>query len=89
MEAIQPLLVNRHEARRLLGGIGDSKLYELMNRGEIEGVFLDNKRLFTYASVKALSERLPKSQPDGIGRRVGNLKYCDAHQTAGARPDAA
>ena len=78
MEDMKPLLVNRHEARRLLGGIGDSKLYDLMNRGEIEGVFLDNKRLFTYASVAALAQRLPKSLPDGIGRRVGNLKYCDA-----------
>lgn len=78
MEGMKPLLVNRHEARRLLGGIGDSKLYDLMNRGEIEGVFLDNKRLFTYASVVALAERLPKSQPDGITRRIGNLKYCDA-----------
>lgn len=78
MEDVKPLLVNRHEARRLLGGIGDSKLYELMNRGEIVGVFLDNKRLFTYASVVSFTERLPKAQPDGIGRRVGNLKYCDA-----------
>lgn len=78
MEDMKPLLVNRHEARRLLGGIGDSKLYELMNRGEIEGVFLDNKRLFTYASLVSLTERLPKDQPDAIKRQAGNLKYCDA-----------
>lgn len=85
MDNLKPLLVNRHEARRLLGGIGDSKLYELMNRGEIEGVFLDNKRLFTYASVEALAERLPKSQPDGIGRRIGNLKFCEGNSLPEAR----
>lgn len=78
MEDVKPLLVNRHEARRLLGGIGDSKLYELMNRGDIEGVFLDNKRLFTYTSLVAFAERLPKAQPDAIKRQAGNLKYCDA-----------
>lgn len=71
-----PLLVDRKEARRQLGDIGDSKLYELFNRGEIEGVFLDNKRLFTMASIEAYATRMPKARPTGIARRVGNLKYC-------------
>lgn len=70
------LLVNRHDARRMLGGIGDSKLYDLFNRGEIEGVFIDNKRLFRVSSIEAYVARLTNAQPDGIAKRVGNLKYC-------------
>lgn len=75
-EKSKPILVDRWEARRQLGEIGDSKLYELFNRGEIEGVFLDNKRLFTMASIEAYAARLKIDRPQGIARRVGNLKYC-------------
>lgn len=74
----QPRLVDRHTARKLLGNIGDSKLYDLFNRGEIEGVFLDNKRLFVVASIDAYIDRLTNARPEGVSRRVGNLKYCDA-----------
>lgn len=77
MEDTKPILVDRKEARRQLGGIGDSKLYELFNRGEIEGVFLDNKRLFTMASIEAYAARMPKARPEGIARRVRNLKDCE------------
>lgn len=78
MDDFRPRLVDRHKARELLGNIGDSKLYDLFNRGEIEGVFLDNKRLFVVASIDAYIDRLTNAQPDGVSRRVGNLKYCDA-----------
>jgi hypothetical protein len=77
MECMKPILVDRHEARRLLGGIGDSKLYDLFNRGEIEGVFLDNKRLFTLTSIEAFTTRLRTERPEGVSRRLGNLKYCE------------
>lgn len=81
MEEMKPLLADRHEARRLLGGIGDSKLYDLFNRGEVEGVFIDNKRLFTIRSIEAYVARLSNAQPEGISRRVGNLKYCTGART--------
>ena len=77
MDEMKPLLADRHQARRLLGGIGDSKLYDLFNRGEIKGVFIDNKRLFEVASIEAYVARLSNVQPEGISRRVGNLKYCE------------
>jgi hypothetical protein len=70
--------VDRHKARELLGNIGDSKLYDLFNRGEIEGVFLDNKRLFVVASIDAYIDRLTNVRPDGVARRYGNLKHCNA-----------
>ena len=78
MDDFRPRLVDRHKARELLGNIGDSKLYDLFNRGEIEGVFLDNKRLFVVASIDAYIDRLTNARPDGISRRVGKIKYCDA-----------
>lgn len=78
MDDLKPRLVDRHRARELLGNIGDSKLYDLFNRGEIEGVFLDNKRLFVVASIDAYIDRLTNARPDGVSRRFGNLKYCDA-----------
>lgn len=78
MDDLKPRLVDRHKARELLGNIGDSKLYDLFNRGEIEGVFLDNKRLFVVASIDAYIDRLTNSRPEGVSRRFGNLKYCDA-----------
>lgn len=78
MDDFKPRLVDRHKARELLGNIGDSKLYDLFNRGEIEGVFLDNKRLFVVASIDAYIDRLTNARPEGVSRRVGNLKYCDA-----------
>lgn len=78
MDDFKPRLVDRHTARKLLGDIGDSKLYDLFNRGEIEGVFLDNKRLFVVASIDAYIDRLTNARPEGVSRRVSNLKYCDA-----------
>ncbi|MCT2557372.1 helix-turn-helix domain-containing protein [Tsuneonella sp. YG55] len=78
MDDLKPRLVDRHKARELLGNIGDSKLYDLFNRGEIEGVFLDNKRLFVVASIDAYIDRLTNARPEGVTRRFGNLKYCDA-----------
>ena len=78
MDGFKPRLVDRHKARELLGNIGDIKLYDLFNRGEIEGVFLDNKRLFVVASIDAYIDRLTNARPEGVSRRVGNLKYCDA-----------
>lgn len=81
MEEMKPILVDRHEARRQLGNIGDSKLYELFNRGEIEGVFLDNKRLFTLKSIEEYAARLRIERPEGIARRLGNLKYCTGART--------
>ena len=78
MDELRPRLASRAKARELLGGIGDSKLYDLLNRGEIEGVFLDNKRLFVVASIDAYIDRLTNARPEGVSRRFGNLKYCDA-----------
>lgn len=78
MTDLRPRLVDRHKARELLGNIGDSKLYDLFNRGEIDGVFIDNKRLFVVASIDAYIDRLTNERPEGISRRVGNLKHCDA-----------
>ena len=78
MDDLRPRLVDRHKARELLGNIGDSKLYDLFNRGEIEGVFIDNKRLFIVKSIDAYIDRLTNERPEGIARRVGNLKHCDA-----------
>jgi hypothetical protein len=76
MDAIEPILVDRQTAKRVLGNIGDTKLYELLNSGAIEGRYLDNKRVFTYASLKALAGGLPNTPPHNLEKRNRNMKYC-------------
>jgi hypothetical protein len=56
--ANEPILVSRDVARRLLGDIGNTKLWELQKSGEIEGVLLGGKRLFVYQSIKDFADRL-------------------------------
>lgn len=76
MNNIEPLLVDRPTTKRVLGNIGDTKLYELLNSGEIEGRYLDNKRVFTYASLKAYADRLSNTPPPALEKRNRNMKFC-------------
>lgn len=51
-------LVPYDEARHLLGGIGKSLLFQLMNEGRIERVKLGHRGFITVESIDRLIEQL-------------------------------
>jgi hypothetical protein len=51
-------LVSIPEARRELGGIGHSTLYELVNRGELVKVKIGRRGLITAQSIQDYVDRL-------------------------------
>lgn len=55
---VEPIAVERSQARDVLGNIGDEKLYKLVNSGEIESYLDGNKRKYLYASLKAYAARM-------------------------------
>jgi hypothetical protein len=56
------LLVPRPEARRLLGGIGQTKLTELETARQVEVVRIGRRTLITTASIRAYVNRLRKAK---------------------------
>ncbi len=73
---IDPLFVDRHVAKHLLGGIGDTKLYEYVNSGDIVRRYHGNKAVFSFASIKSLADRLSDQPSEALKKRNSNLKYC-------------
>lgn len=53
-------LISVYDARLLLGGIGRTKLYELIGNGDLQTVKLGRRTLFFEAEVVAFSESLPR-----------------------------
>jgi predicted DNA-binding transcriptional regulator AlpA len=51
-------LVSIPEARQLLGGIGHTTVYELVNRGEIVKVNIGRRGFITSESLEAYMDRL-------------------------------
>jgi hypothetical protein len=58
MDAKPKRLVSIPEARQLLGNIGHTTLYELVNRGEIVKVNIGRRGLITSQSLEAFMDRL-------------------------------
>jgi len=58
----KPLLRSVAEAGRLLS-IGRSRIYELMNEGELDSRELGKRRLITTASIEAFANSLTSIQP--------------------------
>lgn len=54
----EPLLHSRDETRGLLGGIGETTLWELDRAGEIEAVRIGRRTFYTAESVRAYVQRL-------------------------------
>jgi hypothetical protein len=57
----KPLLVTQGEALTLLGGIGRTKLWDLVNNGEIVGVNVGRRSFITVKSVAAYVDRLTQA----------------------------
>jgi excisionase family DNA binding protein len=52
-ESLDPVTVTIPDALRL-SGLGRTKLYELLTKGEIQSVRVGTRRLIVFASLKAL-----------------------------------
>ncbi len=52
------LLIPRPDAKRILGGIGDTTYCQLINEGELERVNIGRRSFVTAASLRAYVERL-------------------------------
>jgi excisionase family DNA binding protein len=53
-------LVSVDGARAILGGIGRTKLYELIGTGELRAVKLGRRTLFVEAEILAYADALPR-----------------------------
>lgn len=59
-------LIDARAARAYLGGVGMTKLYDLLKRGEIEIVKLGSRTLFTRESLDALIARNIRQSPSPV-----------------------
>ena len=60
MTQLSPIFVTVNEAKRLLA-VGHTRIYELMNSGEIEKVKAGGKTLIPFESVERYASSLRKS----------------------------
>jgi excisionase family DNA binding protein len=60
MEAPDPIFVTVNEAKRLLS-LGHTRVYQLINSGQLERVKHGSKTLIPYASVKRFADSLSKA----------------------------
>jgi hypothetical protein len=79
---INPLLVPVKQACLIIGR-SQSALYELLGRGEIEGVKSDGRTLIVFESLRAYADRLRQSRPARItpsrrDRRPQRLRQAEA-----------
>jgi excisionase family DNA binding protein len=61
MDTLAPIFVTVADAKRLLA-IGHTKLYELMNAGELQRVKSGSKTLIPYASVQRYADSLKEAE---------------------------
>lgn len=52
---MDPIAVSVNEARRLLGGIGRTKLYELIKDGRLKPIKLDRRTLIRVDCIRRLT----------------------------------
>lgn len=69
MDTTNKHLVSISEARQLLGDIGHTTLYALVNRGEIVKVNIGRRGLITTESLEAYVDRLTAPHGRGSGEQ--------------------
>jgi hypothetical protein len=52
---MKPILTDKAESRRLLGGIGATKFDEMIASGEVESVLIGRRRLIKISSLERLA----------------------------------
>ncbi len=58
---IEPLLHSPADAKRMLGGIGTTKFYELIGAGHLDARKIGGRTMITVASLRQYAESLPKA----------------------------
>ena len=61
METQERLIVPMPEAQRLLGGLGLTKTYDLVNRGDLVKVNIGSRGFITMKSIEAYVDRLSEA----------------------------
>lgn len=69
-DTIRPLQTIR-EARAMLGGIGETRFYELVHEGQLELVKLGRLSRVTTASIRRFIESLPSAALQRKTRKAG------------------
>ena len=70
-EADDRLLYSKTDARRLLGGIGNTKLWELVTEGRLNQVNIGRRSFITAESLCAYVDRL---SGDGVSEATGAIE---------------
>jgi len=60
-------IIDPAEAKKELGGIGNSKMYELLNAGKLEGVKIGKSLKIRKRSIRKLLAELPAYKPQSMG----------------------
>ncbi len=60
--ALTALLTDTDEARALLGGIGRTRLFEMLKTGELPSVKIGRRRMVLVSDIEAYVERLRDEQ---------------------------
>ncbi len=55
---MEPVILSVEDAQKALGGIGRSKLYDLIGRKHLDARKLGRRTFITTASIRALAEQL-------------------------------
>jgi IS30 family transposase len=58
----EPYAVSLTEARRLLGDMSHSRIYEVIGQGQLEAIKDGQKTLVTMRSIRARQESLPPAK---------------------------
>lgn len=64
---MEPLVVSVNDARKMLGGVGRNKIYNLINDGELEAVKIGGRTLIPVAGIHALITSSPRIRPELLG----------------------
>jgi hypothetical protein len=82
-----PITATIPEFRRL-SGIGRSRIYELLDAGEIESVYIGSRRLILIDTYRRLIERQRVPSSDALSAPVSSTSELDATARADLRKPA-
>lgn len=70
---VEPELVSIHDAGKIIGGVGRSKLYELIGAGEVEARKAGTRTVIVLASLRRYANSLPRAEisPPRARKRKG------------------
>jgi hypothetical protein len=85
---VEPFFVSSKCTRTVLGGAGETKLWEFVKRGFLHPVYSGRKALFAYAEVKALAKRIEAGELAPAHKAFRNHPAAIANSIASRRRKA-